>query len=386
VVTLDIIVALQQLGLTEYEAKTYVALLKHPDSNGYELAKFSGVPRAKIYEALNSLERKGALLTATTDGRQLYRALPYEDLLNRFKSNINATVTKLEAELAKLVHTKDTSGLYTVRGEEHNYSRAREIILSSRARLLLTGFPEDITALLPELKQASERGVRIDILNYGEGEWGLSNVYNHPVTGAQYLQVAAFGRWLAVVRDNEEAFLAQMRGSEESVGFVTNNEIVILGLSMWLYHDIQINMLVSAAPPDVLEQAIKMAEPIQDIIFWDAHEVPDVKPELTWPTAQQILEHARLKMQSSRLPEDHGIYRFDLVGEGGGMFELNISAGGVALSPAYSSTPDLTVRLSVDDFRAMAVGKLPLAAITAKGRIRVTGDLALASNLQRVLR
>ena len=383
---MDIIAGLQQMGLTEYEAKAYVALIKYPDSNGYELAKHSSVPRAKIYEVLDSLQRKGAVLANSIDGRQVHRALPYRDLLGRFQSAIGRTVAALESELARVAQPTQSNSLYTVTGEEQTLQLAREMLNSARTRLLITGFPEDLTALLPELRVAEERGVTIHVLSFGDAEYGLKNVFHHSVTGAQYLQVAAMGRWLAVIRDNEESLLAQMRGRDESMGFSTTNEIVILSLSMWLYHDIQINVLIDSASPAMLEEALRITAPVQDILFWESSEVPAVAMESTWPTAQEILERTQARLENSRVPDDYGIYHFELLGEGGGSFELAVSAHNVALTWGFINTPDLTVKLSTSDFRAMSVGKLPLAAFTAKGRILVQGDLSLASNFRRLLR
>jgi len=51
--SVDVLSGLQQLGFTAYEAKVYLALLAHPGSTGYEVARHSGVPRAKVYEVLD---------------------------------------------------------------------------------------------------------------------------------------------------------------------------------------------------------------------------------------------------------------------------------------------------------------------------------------------
>lgn len=383
---MDIVKALQQVGLTEYEAKAYVALLQQPDTNGYEVAKNSGVPRAKIYEALDSLQRKGAITTTNIDKRQVYRALPYNDLLSNFKNSLNRTVADLESELARLTLPQESNMLYTVKGEEQTISRTKAIINAARVRLLLTGYPEELNVLASELKAAHERGVKIHVLSFGDFEYGLDNVYCHPVTGAQYLQVAAFGRWLAVVRDNEEAMLAQIRGPQESLGFLTNNAIVILSLSMWLYHDIQINVLLGAAPPSVVAEAMRVTAPVQDILFWEQDELPAIVPESSWPSAYEILDRARSRLEYNRVIEDFGVYRFEVLGEGGGIYELSVTAPAVTLTEGSTATPDLIISLSSSDFCAMAVGKLPLAAFTSKGRISVKGDLSLASNLQRLLR
>ena len=57
---------LREIGLGEYEAKLYVALVKRHPASGYELARASGVPSSKVYEVLARLREKE--LVFVTDG------------------------------------------------------------------------------------------------------------------------------------------------------------------------------------------------------------------------------------------------------------------------------------------------------------------------------
>ena len=50
---------LHELGLTEYETQTYLALLKGGSLTASEVSEQSNVPYSKIYEVLNALEKKG---------------------------------------------------------------------------------------------------------------------------------------------------------------------------------------------------------------------------------------------------------------------------------------------------------------------------------------
>lgn len=50
---------LRQLGLTEYESKAYMSLLRYGDMKGREVAGKSGVPPTRVFDALKSLMSKG---------------------------------------------------------------------------------------------------------------------------------------------------------------------------------------------------------------------------------------------------------------------------------------------------------------------------------------
>jgi sugar-specific transcriptional regulator TrmB len=55
----SVVEKLQRVGLTEYEAKAYLALLNTHLSTAAKVAEKSGVPRTKIYSVLESLKNKG---------------------------------------------------------------------------------------------------------------------------------------------------------------------------------------------------------------------------------------------------------------------------------------------------------------------------------------
>ena len=61
-----IIAILRKLGLNRYESKAYLALVSSGISTAGKLAEKSGIPRAKIYEVLRSLERQGFAVSTST--------------------------------------------------------------------------------------------------------------------------------------------------------------------------------------------------------------------------------------------------------------------------------------------------------------------------------
>jgi sugar-specific transcriptional regulator TrmB len=64
---------LMEIGFGSYEARAYCALLMKSPANGYQIARQSGIPRAKIYECLERLVSRGAAVlveSGESDTRQ----------------------------------------------------------------------------------------------------------------------------------------------------------------------------------------------------------------------------------------------------------------------------------------------------------------------------
>jgi len=56
---MNVVEKLRQIGLTEYEAKAYTALLNAHLNTATQVSEKSGVPRTRIYSVLESLQAKG---------------------------------------------------------------------------------------------------------------------------------------------------------------------------------------------------------------------------------------------------------------------------------------------------------------------------------------
>ena len=70
---------LTRLGLTSYEAKAYLALLRRDSSTAAQAARLANVPRQRIYDVLASLVDKG--LASTRPGQVVKYAAVAPDLL-----------------------------------------------------------------------------------------------------------------------------------------------------------------------------------------------------------------------------------------------------------------------------------------------------------------
>jgi sugar-specific transcriptional regulator TrmB len=75
------------IGLNSYEAKIWTALLSRGVSTAGEISDIANVPRSRSYDVLESLEKKGFIITKIGKPIQ-YIAVPPEEVLDRVKDDI----------------------------------------------------------------------------------------------------------------------------------------------------------------------------------------------------------------------------------------------------------------------------------------------------------
>ncbi len=77
---------------------------------------------------------------------------------------------------------------------------------------------------------------------------------------------------------------------------------------------------------------------------------------------------------------------FDLSGENGGQYFVNIADGELNVTPGVPvATPSATVKMTADDFTAMSTGSLNPMMAFMTGKIKVDGDLQSVMKFQTLV-
>jgi sugar-specific transcriptional regulator TrmB len=108
--TADLVPQLTRLGLTSYEAKAYLTLIRRDSFTAAQVARQSGLPRQRIYDVLGSLVQKG-LAVARPGTVVKYAATPpdlaielllasHREQLARMERDAQAMVTDLKPAFA----------------------------------------------------------------------------------------------------------------------------------------------------------------------------------------------------------------------------------------------------------------------------------------------
>src|SRR5687767_6345164 len=143
------IARLQSLGLNEQQARAYLALLDVPTATANDLSKTSRVPRAKLYEVLESLNRKG-LIDVIPETPQRFRANPVSALYDTRVEELRAEEADLKRTIGDLMlqfvgnadvkpRDPERDFVHIAHGRTHFPILARQFVAEAKSSLLLIG-------------------------------------------------------------------------------------------------------------------------------------------------------------------------------------------------------------------------------------------------------
>ncbi|WP_300525618.1 TrmB family transcriptional regulator [Aminiphilus sp.] len=236
--TSELVSVLKELNFTEYEAKAYMALLKNAPLSGYAVSLQSGVPRSKIYEVLGNLVTRGDVFV-NNEETPVYMPLSPEELISRRRHDAERRLDVARECLntyARSVRTLE--GIWNISGRGAILDRVRDGIAKAGQRILLEIWREDAEELLPTLRQASARGVRIVIVSYGALEIDFAEVYHHDMS--EQITSEYGGRWIVFSVDDREVVAGILSLGESSRAAWTMHPGLVMPITEVISHDLYI--------------------------------------------------------------------------------------------------------------------------------------------------
>jgi HTH-type transcriptional regulator, sugar sensing transcriptional regulator len=204
--------ALTELGFSQYEARTYTGLIGREPMTGYAIAKETLVPQPKVYETLGRLVERGAVMQVSGSPAK-FVAVPPDRVLGELERTFRQRLATVELEVSRM--RRESADMQEVRLYKETRSwitvvaAANDLIRRASERMYVSGHGTYLEALAREIQAADQRGVRTDILCFGEPPFTLRGgaVIRHSSTdGVVYRHHQA--RHLAITCDNAAALYA----------------------------------------------------------------------------------------------------------------------------------------------------------------------------------
>lgn len=149
---------LQELGLKEYEAKAFIALTQIPTGTAREVSDVSDVPRTRVYDAVESLEKKGLVEIQHANPKQ-FRAVSVDEAVGTLRAEYESRTASLRATLDDVQSIDmDTDGeipqkVWSLAGESAISSRITQLTKNAETEVIMfigeaSGFSEPIAEAL----------------------------------------------------------------------------------------------------------------------------------------------------------------------------------------------------------------------------------------------
>jgi len=154
---------LQELGLKEYEAKSFVALTRRQSGTAKDISETSEVPRTRVYDAIRVLEEKGLVETQHSNP-QVFRAVSIDEAINTLQAEYTERTESLRDTLQGLEPVDDTQStevtheVWTLADDQGITSRTEQLLKQAEDEaILVVGHGSVFTDRLAEALQAAQR-------------------------------------------------------------------------------------------------------------------------------------------------------------------------------------------------------------------------------------
>jgi sugar-specific transcriptional regulator TrmB len=249
---MDLLKSVQELGFTEYEAKVYLALLDESPASGYRVAQNSGVPRAKVYEVLTGLVRRGAVLANYSEPVR-YAPLPPKELVARRRQEMESSIEAAERNLERYATSAASRGvIWDITGREEILERAREVAGRAERSILAEIWREDAPELREALETAAGRGVEVGVVAYGDPGYPFAKVYHHDLVDEVTRGLGA--RWIVLSSDTREVVAGIVSMGRESRAAWTSHPGLVVPTTELVKHDIYVQEILDAHR-EILEES-----------------------------------------------------------------------------------------------------------------------------------
>lgn len=162
----EVVAKLQELGLSQYESKCYISLLRENPANPYQISKRAGIPTAKIYEVVHRLEERG-LIAACAGTDKGYAPKPPEVVFAQWRDTYLRRLSELSASLRALAVKPPVHVVWNVSGDAEVEAEGRRFIASAARAVHLYASPALLSCWHPELVAGLRRRVRLEIVCCG---------------------------------------------------------------------------------------------------------------------------------------------------------------------------------------------------------------------------
>ena len=259
----NIIDRLREIGLTEYEARAYVALLHSNPVTAYEAAKNAGIPTSKIYQVMARLIEKGAAIEVRDQTRRKYVPMDPDELINQYRSTFESNLENLEQGLKSLGESAEISYIWNFTNYDEFTRHVSRSIESAGEFILLSAWDEELARFCPLLTHKEKEKIRIAVVDFGETACTAGQHFLHPIEDTIYAEKG--GRGFTLVVDSKQAVVATIHSDARVEGAWSKNPGFVTLAEDYIKHDIYIMKIVQRIDSQLVDIFGKKYQKLRDV-------------------------------------------------------------------------------------------------------------------------
>ena len=273
--------SLVDLGFTELEARIYAFLVEEPAASGYRVAQAISRPAANTYKALETLERKGAVLVDEDEVRR-FRAVPVTELLSRLERQFRNKQRRARKALTRRKKLPGDDRIYQLRNGDQVLERAHAMLADADDIVLIDAAPEVLEALLSSVEATLARGVTVVIKAYQPVEISGARIIVRP-RGNEIINTLP-AALLGLNVDGAQHLLALLRQDDDSVfqAVWTSSPVVAYILYTGLVNEISLTAVMAELSGRATLKSIRES-------FDDLRQFHPISSQ--GPVYQRLLDH-----------------------------------------------------------------------------------------------
>jgi HTH-type transcriptional regulator, sugar sensing transcriptional regulator len=228
---------LQKFGFSQYESKIYEVLTSSEEPmDATNIVKYSGVPKAKIYEVISRMIEKGMIMDSVSEKKKLYVALPLSLAVEKLTTEFQDNIKELTMNTYKKSFSDDR--VWSLKVDSSIKVQSKQLIQQAKKSIRISTWEEDFIEYRPLLEMKEENGIEIEVLVVGNVETKLSNV--HSLLPAQEHEVLERYR-LIIIDDREAIFAGVESGSWQAMK--TMSRPFVKFFTEFFYHDVALTKI-----------------------------------------------------------------------------------------------------------------------------------------------
>jgi len=237
----NIIGKLIKIGFSRLESEVYITLLKDSPLTGYRIAQILNKAAANTYKALESLEKKGAVVAEETPNMKQYTAVPVSEYLDQLEKSFKNDRIFLENSLKEISYSVSGDKIYMLQSFDQVIDKCSKMLENAEHSVIVDAFPDVLDKIISQLENAGKNGVNIIVNAYEPVK--VANCRVIIKSNAKKVLQLWSGDWMNIAVDGKEYLITAIDKDGTFQHAIWSNSPY---LSFFVFNGFRYEMLFSA--------------------------------------------------------------------------------------------------------------------------------------------